>query len=96
MGRINEQKENTDISFFYILASVVQKLQTLRDEKRLQNIAELTSSSLPPQQEVLRSLALLLTENKNEIGEAVTLLLSASAENRHFREKVGMVPLSPN
>ncbi|CAM4510094.1 rho family-interacting cell polarization regulator 2 isoform X3 [Caretta caretta] len=68
-------------------ASVVQKLQTLRDEKRLQNIAELTSSSLPPQQEVLRSLALLLTENKNEIGEAVTLLLSASAENRHFREK---------
>ncbi|CAM5110510.1 unnamed protein product [Natator depressus] len=68
-------------------ASVVQKLQTLRDEKWLQNIAELTSSSLPPQQEVLRSLALLLTENKNEIGEAVTLLLSASAENRHFREK---------
>ncbi|KAM7174255.1 rho family-interacting cell polarization regulator 2 isoform 3-T3 [Macrochelys suwanniensis] len=68
-------------------ASVVQKLQTLRYEKLLQNIAELTSSSLPPQQEVLRSLALLLTENKNEIGEAVTLLLSASAENRHFREK---------
>ncbi|XP_043364213.1 rho family-interacting cell polarization regulator 2 isoform X2 [Dermochelys coriacea] len=68
-------------------ASVVQKLQTLRDEKLLQNIAELTSSSLPPQQEVLRSLALLLTENKNEIGEAVTLLLSASAENGHFREK---------
>ncbi|XP_043395964.1 rho family-interacting cell polarization regulator 2 isoform X3 [Chelonia mydas] len=68
-------------------ASVVQKLQTLRDEKWLQNIAELTSSSLPPQQEVLRSLALLLTENKNEIGEAVTLLLSASAENKHFREK---------
>uniref|UniRef100_A0A8C8RKU0 Rho family-interacting cell polarization regulator 2 n=1 Tax=Pelusios castaneus TaxID=367368 RepID=A0A8C8RKU0_9SAUR len=68
-------------------ASVVQKLQTLRDEKLLQNIAELTSSSLLPQQEVLRSLALLLTENKNEIGEAVTLLLSASAENQHFREK---------
>ncbi|XP_067393673.1 rho family-interacting cell polarization regulator 2 isoform X2 [Emydura macquarii macquarii] len=68
-------------------ASMVQKLQTLRDKKLLQNIAELTSSSLPPQQEVLRSLALLLTENKNEIGEAVTLLLSASAENRHFREK---------
>ncbi|XP_008162676.2 rho family-interacting cell polarization regulator 2 isoform X2 [Chrysemys picta bellii] len=68
-------------------ASVVQKLQTLKDEKLLQNITELTSSSLPPQQEILRSLALLLTENKNEIGEAVTLLLSASAENRHFREK---------
>ncbi|KAH1177407.1 hypothetical protein KIL84_011109 [Mauremys mutica] len=68
-------------------ASVVQKLQTLKDEKLLQNIAELTSSSLPPQQEVLRSLALLLTENKNEIGEAVTLLLSTSAKNRHFREK---------
>nr|XP_032655406.1 rho family-interacting cell polarization regulator 2 [Chelonoidis abingdonii] len=68
-------------------ASVVQKLQTLKDEKLLQNIAELTSSSLPPQQEVLKSLALLLTENKNEIGEAVTLLLSASAKNRHFREK---------
>ncbi|XP_006134062.3 rho family-interacting cell polarization regulator 2 isoform X1 [Pelodiscus sinensis] len=68
-------------------ASVVEKLQTLRDEKLLQNISELTSSSLPPQQEILRSLALLLTENKNEVGEAVTSLLLASAENKHFREK---------
>ncbi|XP_074841980.1 LOW QUALITY PROTEIN: rho family-interacting cell polarization regulator 2 [Carettochelys insculpta] len=68
-------------------ASVVQKLQTLRDEKPLENISELTSGSLPPQQEILRTLALLLTENKKEVGEAAALLLSASAENRHFREK---------
>lgn len=67
-------------------------LQSLKNGKLKQNIAEMTSSNLPPQQEVLRALALLLIENKNEISEAVTLLLSTTAENRHFREKVSDSP----
>ncbi|XP_019399994.1 PREDICTED: protein FAM65B isoform X1 [Crocodylus porosus] len=71
-------------------AAVVQMLQSLKNGKLKQNIAEITSSNLPPQQEVLRALALLLIENKNEISEAVTLLLSTTAENRHFREKALM------
>ncbi|XP_060133920.1 rho family-interacting cell polarization regulator 2 isoform X1 [Zootoca vivipara] len=69
-------------------ALMVQTLQSLRDEKFLQNKATLTSFSLPPQQEVLKSLALLLlTENKRETHEAVASLLSAAAEDKHFREK---------
>lgn len=69
---------------------MVQTLQSLRDEKFLQNKATLTSFSLPPQQEVLKSLALLLlTENKRETHEAVASLLSAAAEDKDFREKVG-------
>nr|XP_008106992.1 PREDICTED: protein FAM65B isoform X2 [Anolis carolinensis] len=70
-------------------ALMVQTLQSLRDEKVLQNKAALTSISLPPQQEVLKSLALLLlTENKREIHEAVVSILSAAAaEDKQFREK---------
>ncbi|XP_028593388.2 rho family-interacting cell polarization regulator 2 isoform X1 [Podarcis muralis] len=69
-------------------ALMVQTLQSLRDEKFLQNKATLTSFSLPPQQEVLKSLALLLlTENKRETHEAVASLLSAAAEDKDFREK---------
>ncbi|KAM6453539.1 rho family-interacting cell polarization regulator 2 isoform 2-T2 [Liasis olivaceus] len=69
-------------------ALIVQTLQSLRDEKFLQNKANLTSISLSPQQEVLKSLAVLLTENKRETCEAVvTILSAAAAENKHFREK---------
>uniref|UniRef100_A0A8C6Y2G0 Rho family-interacting cell polarization regulator 2 n=1 Tax=Naja naja TaxID=35670 RepID=A0A8C6Y2G0_NAJNA len=69
-------------------ALMVQTLQSLRDEKFLQNKANLTSISLSPQQEVLKSLAVLLTENKKETYEAVvTILSAAAAENKHFREK---------
>uniref|UniRef100_A0A8C5T0H3 Rho family-interacting cell polarization regulator 2 n=1 Tax=Laticauda laticaudata TaxID=8630 RepID=A0A8C5T0H3_LATLA len=69
-------------------ALMVQTLQSLRDEKFLQNKANLTSISLSPQQEVLKSLAVLLTENKRETYEAVvTILSAAAAENKHFREK---------
>lgn len=70
---------------------MVQTLQSLRDEKFLQNKTALTSLSLLPQQEVLKSLALLLlTENRREIHEAVVAILSAAAsEDKHFREKVG-------
>ncbi|XP_070603490.1 rho family-interacting cell polarization regulator 2 isoform X2 [Erythrolamprus reginae] len=69
-------------------ALMVQTLQSLRDEKFLQNKTNLTSISLSPQQEVLKSLAVLLTENKGETYEAVvTILSTAAAENKHFREK---------
>ncbi|XP_042319846.1 rho family-interacting cell polarization regulator 2 isoform X3 [Sceloporus undulatus] len=70
-------------------AVMVQTLQSLRDGKILQNKTSLTSISLPPQQEVLKSLAvLLLTENKREIHEAVVSILSAAAaEDKQFREK---------
>ncbi|XP_013914463.1 PREDICTED: protein FAM65B [Thamnophis sirtalis] len=69
-------------------ALMVQTLQSLRDEKFLQNKANLTSISISPQQEVLKSLAVLLTENKRETCEAVVTILSAAAAgNRHFREK---------
>uniref|UniRef100_A0A6J0SU88 Rho family-interacting cell polarization regulator 2 n=1 Tax=Pogona vitticeps TaxID=103695 RepID=A0A6J0SU88_9SAUR len=70
-------------------ALMVQTLQSLGDEKFLQNKAALTSLSLLPQQETLKSLALLLlTENRREIHEAVVAILSAAAaEDKHFREK---------
>ncbi|XP_010173068.1 rho family-interacting cell polarization regulator 2 isoform X2 [Antrostomus carolinensis] len=68
-------------------ASVVQVLQSVKDGKLQQNVAKINSNNLPPQQEVLRALALLLNENKNEVSETVASLLAATAENRHFREK---------
>ncbi|XP_064514524.1 rho family-interacting cell polarization regulator 2 isoform X3 [Pseudopipra pipra] len=68
-------------------ASVVQVLQSVKDGKLQQNVSKINSNNLPPQQEVLRALALLLNENKNEVSEAVASLLTATAENRHFREK---------
>ncbi|XP_054841653.1 rho family-interacting cell polarization regulator 2 [Eublepharis macularius] len=69
-------------------ALTVQTLQSLKDEKYLQNVIPLTSISLPPQQEVLRSLAvLLLTENKRETCEAVASILLVAAEDKLFREK---------
>ncbi|KAM6135577.1 LOW QUALITY PROTEIN: rho family-interacting cell polarization regulator 2 [Pterocles gutturalis] len=66
-------------------ASVVQVLQSVKDELQ-QNVAKI-NYNLPPQQEVLMALALLLNENKNEVSETVASLLTATAENRHFREK---------
>lgn len=71
-----------------LLASVIQVLQSVKDGKLQQNVAKINSNNLPPQQEVLRALALLLNENKNEVSETVASLLTATAENRHFREKV--------
>ncbi|XP_044282349.1 rho family-interacting cell polarization regulator 2 isoform X1 [Varanus komodoensis] len=70
-------------------ALIVQTLQSLRDEKVLQNKIDLTTISLPPQQEVLKSLALLLlTENKKQTYDAVVSVLSATAaEDKNFREK---------
>ncbi|XP_015710644.1 rho family-interacting cell polarization regulator 2 isoform X1 [Coturnix japonica] len=68
-------------------ASVVQMLQSVKDGKLQQNVSKINSNNLPPQQEVLRALALLLNENKNEVSETVASLLTATAENKHFREK---------
>ncbi|XP_012659695.2 rho family-interacting cell polarization regulator 2 [Otolemur garnettii] len=67
--------------------SMVQTLQSLRDEKLLQTMSDLAPSNLPAQQEVLRTLALLLTRDDNEVSEAVTLYLVAASKNEHFREK---------
>ncbi|XP_075826139.1 rho family-interacting cell polarization regulator 2 isoform X1 [Microtus pennsylvanicus] len=67
--------------------AMVQTLQSLRDEKLLQTMSNFTPSSLPAQQEVLRTLALLLTRGDSEVSEAVTLYLAAASKNEHFREK---------
>ncbi|KAM9739745.1 rho family-interacting cell polarization regulator 2 isoform 3-T3 [Dama dama] len=68
--------------------SVVQTLQSLRDEKLLQAMSDLAPGSLPaPQEEVLRTLALLLTGEDHGASEAVTLYLTAASRSEHFREK---------
>uniref|UniRef100_A0A8I5TDU2 Rho family-interacting cell polarization regulator 2 n=2 Tax=Pongo abelii TaxID=9601 RepID=A0A8I5TDU2_PONAB len=67
--------------------SMVQTLQSLRNEKLLQTMSDLAPSNLLAQQEVLRTLALLLTREDNEVSEAVTLYLAAASKNQHFREK---------
>ncbi|KAL0623335.1 Rho family-interacting cell polarization regulator 2 [Plecturocebus cupreus] len=67
--------------------SMVQTLQSLRDEKLLQTMNDLAPSNLLAKQEVLRTLALLLTREDNEVSEAVTLYLAAASKNQHFREK---------
>ncbi|GAB1298013.1 Rho family-interacting cell polarization regulator 2 [Apodemus speciosus] len=67
--------------------TVVQTLQSLRDEKLLQTMSDLAPSHLPAQQEVLRTLALLLTRDDSEVSEAVTLYLAAASKNERFREK---------
>lgn len=73
---------------FYSLVSLIQTLQSLRDEKLLQAMSDLAPSSLPAQQEVLRTLALLLTGDDSQVSQAVMLHLAAASRNEHFREKV--------
>lgn len=51
-------------------------------------MSDLAPSSLPAQQEVLRTLALLLTGDDSEVSQAVMLYLDAASRNEHFREKV--------
>ncbi|XP_077876745.1 rho family-interacting cell polarization regulator 2 isoform X5 [Ictidomys tridecemlineatus] len=67
--------------------SMVHTLQSLRDEKLLQAVGNLAPSSLLAQQEVLRTLALLLTRDDSDVSKAVTLYLAAASKNEHFREK---------
>lgn len=68
--------------------SVVQTLQSLREEKLLQAMSDLAPGNFPaPQEEVLRTLALLLTGEDSGASEAVTLYLTAASRSEHFREK---------
>ncbi|KAJ8790489.1 hypothetical protein J1605_004462 [Eschrichtius robustus] len=67
--------------------SMVKTLQSLRDEKLLQAMSDLAPSSLPAQQEILGTLALLLTGDDSGVSEAVMLYLTAASRNEHFREK---------
>ncbi|XP_036767571.2 rho family-interacting cell polarization regulator 2 isoform X4 [Manis pentadactyla] len=67
--------------------SMVQTLQSLRDEKLLRAMTDLAPSGLPAQQEVLRTLALLLTGADSTVSEAVMRYLAAASRNEHFREK---------
>ncbi|XP_059965898.1 rho family-interacting cell polarization regulator 2 isoform X2 [Mesoplodon densirostris] len=67
--------------------SMVQTLQSLKDEKLLQAMSDLAPSSLQAQQEILRTLALLLTGDDSGVSEAVMLYLAAASRNEHFREK---------
>ena len=66
---------------------MVQTLQSLRDENLLQAMSDLAPGS--PQEEVLRTLALLLTGEDRGASEAVMLYLRAASRSEHFREKVG-------
>ena len=68
--------------------SLIQTLQSLRDEKLLQAMSDLAPGSLSAQQEVLGTLAVLLTGDDQEAREAVMLYLTAASRNQHFREKV--------
>ncbi|XP_029446644.1 rho family-interacting cell polarization regulator 2 isoform X2 [Rhinatrema bivittatum] len=68
-------------------ALLFQILQTSRDNKLLQNVTEQAACCLPPRPEVLRALALLLTESDSEDSQAEKLLLSNAAENSYFRKK---------
>ncbi|XP_049467295.1 rho family-interacting cell polarization regulator 2 [Panthera uncia] len=67
--------------------SLIQTLQSLRDEKLLQAMSDLALGSLSAQQEVLGTLAVLLTGDNQEAREAVMLYLTAASRNEHFREK---------
>ncbi|XP_059530219.1 rho family-interacting cell polarization regulator 2 isoform X1 [Myotis daubentonii] len=67
--------------------SMVRSLQSLRDEKLRQAVSGLAPSSLPAQQEVLRTLALLLTGADRGVSQAVRLYLEAAAGYQPFREK---------
>ncbi|KAM7054544.1 rho family-interacting cell polarization regulator 2 isoform 1-T1 [Molossus nigricans] len=67
--------------------SMVQTLPSLRDDKLLQAVSGLAPSSLPAQQEVLRTLAVLLTGDDSGISQAVRLFLVAAARHEHFRGK---------
>ncbi|XP_006872889.1 PREDICTED: protein FAM65B isoform X2 [Chrysochloris asiatica] len=67
--------------------AMVQTLPSLRADKLLQTMTDLAAGKFPAQQEVLRTLALLLTGDDNEVSEAVTLSLAAASKDKHFREK---------
>ncbi|KAM4688065.1 rho family-interacting cell polarization regulator 2 [Discoglossus pictus] len=68
-------------------ASAVQMLQTSKDSFLLQKMTDLATSNLPPRQEILTALTLLLTEKDSEADQALTLLSTAATKSNQFREK---------
>lgn len=76
--------------------SAVQALPSLRDNQLLQAVSGLASSSLSAQQEVLRTLAVLLTGDDSGTSQAVRLHLATAARNEHFREQVGSEVTAPS
>ncbi|XP_063307740.1 rho family-interacting cell polarization regulator 2 [Pelobates fuscus] len=68
-------------------ASAVQMLKTSSDTFLLRNITDLTACSLPPRQEILRALTLLLTENESGVSQALDVLTAAASKSNQFREK---------
>ncbi|XP_035870908.1 rho family-interacting cell polarization regulator 2 isoform X1 [Phyllostomus discolor] len=67
--------------------ALVQSLPSLREDKLLQAVGGLTAHGLPAQQEVLRTLALLLTGGHSGVSQAVQLHLAEAARSKPFREK---------
>ncbi|XP_045717615.1 rho family-interacting cell polarization regulator 2 isoform X3 [Phyllostomus hastatus] len=67
--------------------ALVQSLPSLREDKLLQAVGGLTAHGLPAQQEVLRTLALLLTGGHSGVSQAVRLHLAEAARSEPFREK---------
>uniref|UniRef100_A0A452RAB7 Rho family-interacting cell polarization regulator 2 n=1 Tax=Ursus americanus TaxID=9643 RepID=A0A452RAB7_URSAM len=70
------------------LESYVNQLAQQGGTRSLSHCVDLAPSSLPAQQEVLRTLALLLTGDDSQVSQAAMLHLAAASRNEHFREKV--------
>ncbi|XP_053570783.1 rho family-interacting cell polarization regulator 2 isoform X2 [Bombina bombina] len=68
-------------------ASADQMLQTSTDTFLLHKMTDMATSSLPPRQEILAALTLLLMENDNYASQALTLLSSSASKSNVFREK---------
>ncbi|KAM8967759.1 LOW QUALITY PROTEIN: rho family-interacting cell polarization regulator 2 [Pelodytes ibericus] len=68
-------------------ASAVQLLQTSADVLLLHNITDLAACSLPPRQEILTALTLLLTKNDGDVNQALAVLSKAASNSSQFREK---------
>ncbi|XP_030068018.1 rho family-interacting cell polarization regulator 2 isoform X2 [Microcaecilia unicolor] len=68
-------------------ASLVQILQSSRDNNLLQDVRDRATCGMSPQPEIFRALALLLSEGDSKDSQAEKLLLSNAAGNSHFRKK---------
>uniref|UniRef100_A0A8C5MXJ0 Rho family-interacting cell polarization regulator 2 n=1 Tax=Leptobrachium leishanense TaxID=445787 RepID=A0A8C5MXJ0_9ANUR len=68
-------------------AAAVQMLQSSNDGLLLRDNTDLTACSLPPRQEILTALTLLLTENESDVNHALAILTAAASKSDQFREK---------
>ncbi|KAM4705659.1 rho family-interacting cell polarization regulator 2 [Rhinophrynus dorsalis] len=68
-------------------ATTVQMLQRSPDKFLLHKMTDLATISLPPRQEILAALTLLLTENDGDVNQALSLLSTAASKSDQFREK---------